>query len=285
MRSTLLHLLAATALLSAGCDKIDRPDNYVPVPDCEGKGYGFRRVLIEDLTGFLCIACPQAAEIATEIQEFYCKDVIVASVHVTSTFAEPLNPPPGQYSTDFRTPAGDAYEAQFPPGNLPIGMVSRKVFSGALPLVQRGNWAASVAAIIGTPAQFEVVIDTVIHNTTAQTYDFTVDIPVLQDVSGDHKLVVYLTEDSVIDWQKDSRFTPADIFPYTHRHVLRTTAGDPFGETVITGSANAGTTVSRSFSLALPANVIDPDHCALVAYIYRADSYEIMQVTEEHLTH
>ena len=281
---TFPSILLVLALISAGCDKLDQPDNYIPVPDCEGNGYGFRRVLIEDMTGFTCIACPQAAEIARDLQNFYCVDVIVTSLHVTSTFAEPLNPPPGPFSTDFRTPAGNAYEAQFPPANLPIGMLNRKIFSGTLPLVQRGDWASAVASMIGAPAQFEVTIDTIIFNSVAQTYDFTIEIPVLQNVTGDHKLAVYLTEDSVVDWQKDSRFTPPDIFPYYHRHVLRSTLGDPFGEQVIVGSGSAGETISRNFNLILPANVISADHCSVVAYIYRSDNYEIMQVSERHLT-
>ncbi len=281
MRNSLLITLIAGALLT-GCDKIDQPDNFVPTQECEGNGYGFRRVLIEDMTGFLCIACPQAAEIAVDLQDFHCTDVIVASLHITSTFAEPIAAPPAPYSTEFRTPAGNAFEAQFPPGNLPIGMVNRKVFNGVR-MLQRGNWGTSVQQIIGTPAQFEVVIDTVIYNASAQTYDITIQVPVLQNVTGDHKLAIYLTEDSVIDWQKDSRFTPADRFPYTHRHVLRTTVGDPFGEQVVTGSASAGQTIARSYSLALPSNVLSAEHCSLVAYIYRSDDYEIMQVTERHL--
>ncbi|MBL0045322.1 MAG: Omp28-related outer membrane protein [Flavobacteriales bacterium] len=278
------HFLPLTlALIVVGCDKLEQPDNYVPVPDCEGNGYGFRRVLIEDMTGFRCIACPQAAEIARDLQDFYCEDVIVTSLHVTSTFAEPINAPPGPFSTDFRTPAGDAFEAQFPPGSLPIGMINRKIFNGTQPMVQRGDWAASVASMIGAPAQFEVTIDTIILNSVSQAYDFTIKIPVLQNVTGDHKLAIYLTEDSVVDWQKDSRFTPSDIFPYYHRHVLRTTLGDPFGEQVISGSESAGQTISRNFSLILPANVVSAEHCSVVAYIYRSDNYEIMQVSERHL--
>ncbi len=282
MRNKLLLVFLSVFLFPA-CDKIDQPDNFVPTPVCEGNGYGFRRVLIEDMTGFLCIACPQAAEVARDLQNFYCKDVIVASLHVTSTFAEPIATPPDPFSTDFRTAAGNAFEAQFAPGNLPIGMVNRKLFGGVR-LLQRGNWAASTAQIIGTPAEFEVVIDTVLFNTSSQTYEVTVQIPVLQTVIGDHKLAIYLTEDSVIDWQKDSRFTPPDIYPYAHRHVLRTTVGDPFGEQVIIGGAAAGQTITRNYSLALPANVISAQHCSLVAYIYRSDDYEVMQVSERHLT-
>lgn len=282
MRNSLLTAILAGFLIT-GCDKIDEPDNFIPAQQCEGNGYGYRRVLIEDMTGFLCIACPQAAEIAQDLQAFHCNDVIVASLHITSTFAEPIATPPDPFSTDFRTPAGNAFEAQFPPGNLPIGMISRKVFNGVR-MIQRGNWGASVGQIIGTPAQFEVLIDTVIFNSSAQTYDFTIQIPVLQNITGDHKLAVYLTEDSVIDWQKDSRYTPPDRYPYTHRHVLRTTVGDPFGEQVIAGGASAGQTITRSYSLALPANVNSAEHCSLVAYIYRSDDYEIMQVSERHLT-
>ncbi|MBL0045851.1 MAG: Omp28-related outer membrane protein [Flavobacteriales bacterium] len=87
----------------------------------------------------------------------------------------------------------------------------------------------------------------------------------------------------MVDWQKDSRFTPSDIFPYYHRHVLRTTLGDPFGEQGSQVLNPYGQTISRNFSLILPANVVSAEHCSVVAYIYRSDNYEIMQVSERHL--
>jgi hypothetical protein len=276
--------LSVLGVFLIGCDKIETPDNPKPGPcDGGGNGYGFRRVLIEDMTGFRCSSCPQAAEIARDLQNLYCGDVIVASLHVTSTFAEPIAASPEPFSTDFRTPAGDAYEMQFPPANLPIGMVSRRAFNGE-PLQQRGAWPQRVGEIIGQPAEFELTVDTPTYNQVTQIYTVDVAVPVLQNVSGEYKLVVYLTEDSVADWQIDSRLpSPSEVFPYYHRHVLRGTIGDPWGEQIIASSASSGQTIDRSLNFTLPANIIDDHHVGLIAYVYRASDYEIMQVSEREL--
>lgn len=286
MRHHFIGVLAI-ALLATGCDVIDEPDNPVPsVGPCTGNGSGARRVLLEDLTGFRCSTCPPAAEKAREIQSFYCKDVIVVAMHVTSTFAAPLNPAPGPFSTDFRTPSGNETitTAGFQPPNLPIGMVNRKV-DGTLGtrLLQHGAWATATAAVIGEPAQFEVLIDTIVHNSVSNTYDFRVRVPVLQDVSGGYNLTVLLTEDHVADWQKDARYDPSDLFPYDHRHVLRDNVNGTWGESIIASSAAVGDTIPTQYSYGLPANVIDPAHCAVVAYVYRTDSYEVMQVSQREL--
>jgi hypothetical protein len=284
MRTSSFLLLGAL-FLSAGCDVLDEPDNPKPSDGpCAGNGSGARRVLIEDLTGFRCNNCPEAAEVAHGLQNFYCKDVIVVGMHVTETFAAPLNPPPGQYSTDFRTPAGDEYVTtpQIQPPSLPRGLVSRRVYNNSR-VLQRDAWASATAAIIGQPAQFEVLIDTVIHNTVTNTYDFQVRVPVLQDVSGDHNLTVYLTEDHVADWQMDYRMSPPDVFPYDHRHVLRDNVNGTWGQPVVSGSAAAGETMTVEFSYTMADNVLVPENCSFVAYVYRTDSYEVMQVSERKI--
>jgi hypothetical protein len=67
--------------------------------------------------------------------------------------------------------------------------------------------------------------------------------------------------------------------------VLRGTLGDPFGEQIIAASASAGQTIDRSFNFTLPANVVDPAHVGLIAYVFRASDFEILQVSEQELTH
>ncbi|MFT3884222.1 MAG: Omp28-related outer membrane protein [Flavobacteriales bacterium] len=281
-RYFILMLLVPLLLGAAGCDVINEPDNPVPGSGpCAGNGSGARRVLIEDLTGFRCPNCPQAAEEARKIQSLYCKDVVIVSLHVTSTFAAPTVAP---YTTDFRTPAGNAYMTVpgLTPTGLPSGLISRRVFGNSRTL-GRTSWGSATAAIIGEPAGFEVLIDTIIHNRITGAYDFRVRIPVLQPISGDHNLTIYLTEDHVMDAQMDNRYNPPDIFPFDHRHVLRDNVNGTWGDPVVTGSAAVGDTIKRTFSYPLPANVLNPANCALVAFVYRTDNYEVMQVSERKL--
>lgn len=282
----ILSSLLLSVLLVSGCDVVNEPDNPRPgTGPCTGNGSGARRVLLEDLTGFRCNNCPEAAEMAALIQSHYCKDVIIVGMHVTSVFAAPINPPPGQYSTDFRTPAGDTYVTTpgLAPPSLPRGLVSRRLYNNSR-VLQRDSWSSATAEIIGEPAQFEVLIDTITHNPVTNTYNFQVRVPVLADVTGDHNLTIYLLEDHVFDWQIDHRATPPDVYPYEHRHVLRDNVNTTWGQPVVSGSANTGTVITNSFSYSMPANVIDPQNCSFVAYVYRTDNYEVMQVSERKIT-
>ena len=285
MRSAPLLFVLSLVVPFAGCDKIEAPDNPKPGPcDGGGNGYGFRRVLIEDMTGFTCPNCPQAAEIARDLQNLYCGDVVVIAEHVNAAFAEPTSNVPGDpFSTDFRTEAGNTYESQFGIASLPSGLINRTSINGVYPL-SRGQWAQHVSDLIGAPSEFEVVIDTAAFNGGTSTYDFSVHVPVLQSVNGEYDLTVLLIEDSVIEGQVDSRFDPPALYPYTHRHVLRTAVTAPLGDQLIAFSANAGQTITPpSFHLTLPPNVLEPAHCTLVAFVSRAGDYEILQVSELHL--
>src|SRR5204862_7030097 len=94
-----------------------------------------RKILIEDYTGFKCGNCPAGASILyNQLKPIYGNDLITIAVHASpsNTFTEPSPPaslppnaPAGSYSTDFRTPAGEAWLAFFNVSANRNGMVSR----------------------------------------------------------------------------------------------------------------------------------------------------------------
>jgi hypothetical protein len=111
----------------------------------------------------------------------------------------------------------------------------------------------------------------------------TVQVVPVNALTGDHNLTIYLLEDSVVDAQVDNRVSPPDVLDYMHRHVLRGNVNGTWGETVVTGSAAAGDTVTVTHSYVLPANVLVPAKCSLVAYVYRSDNYEVLQAEERKI--
>jgi hypothetical protein len=286
MRNTFL-LPALLAIAFASCDVIDDPENPIPgeVNDCTGvgNGAGFRRVLIEDLTGFRCPNCPQAAEAAALLKGVYCEDLIVVAVHCTPTFASPTTTPPDPFSTDLRTVAGEAYVAAFSPPGLPNGLVSRRAYSGSQ-VVGFGDWSSAVADILGQPAQFEIEFEQVNYNVGTQTLDLDVRIDALRDTVGEHNLVVYLLESGIVEGQEDNRVDGGVVYPYTHDHVLRDNINGTWGTQAFIGNIVTGQDTLLTFSnYVLPANVLDANNCSLVAYIYRVDNDEVMQVSERKL--
>ena len=278
-------LLFAATLLLASCDKVDDPlgDNEGPVNPGTTVP---RRVLLEDCTGHTCNNCPQAAEIAEDLKTIYGDKLIVVAVHMVDGFAAPQPPlGDGTLDTDFRTEAGTAYEQTFSVLSLPKGFVSRAPYENAIGL-SRTKWSSAVAAIINQEADFDLWFDTLSFNAGTNTLTTTVKAVCTKAISGDHKLTIYLTEDNVIDDQIDLEAEPPLDTNYVHRHVLRDNVNGTWGEPILTGSANAGDTLSLSYTYTLSANVLEPYNCSLVAYVHPTtgtDTRVVKQVAEAKL--
>lgn len=274
-------ILFALGLLSLNaCDIVDDPvqpatDNGGPV--VEGIP---RRVLLEDLTGFRCNNCPRAARVAQDLVNTYGEELVVVGVHMMNGFANPLPPiGDGTFDTDFRTPAGNVYESTFQVLGLPQGMFNRTPYNSAL-LLSDGAWPEAMAVMAGQEADLDIQFASFNYDSGTNTVSGEIRVPVVNTIEEDHDLVIYLTEDHVIDWQIDAEATPSNVPDYEHRHVLRAALNGTWGEAIIAGGAAAGDTLTTAFSYTLPANVLVPDNCALVAYVADHANYEVKQVTE-----
>jgi hypothetical protein len=281
IRSVLPFLPILLLASFTSCDYVSDP---IP-PDGGGPDPGegvLRRVLLEDFTGHRCNNCPAAAQTAFQLQAIYGEEnLVVVGVHSTSAFAAPADPPNsnGSYSTDFRTPAGNDYTTTFGVSFLPAGMVSRKPFNNSTTLSQSA-WGSAVDAIIGEPASMDIWFEDFDYNAGTNTVTTNVKVAIVDDVVGDHNLIVYLTEDHVIDWQLNSQANPPDVPDYEHRHVLRDNLNGTWGGALIVSSASVGDTLTVPVSKVLAATVLDAGNCALVAYAYNTGTNEVMQVRE-----
>jgi hypothetical protein len=99
-------------------------------------------------------------------------------------------------------------------------------------------------------------------------------------VTGDHNLVVYLTEDRVVDWQLDAEAPTPDVPDYEHPHMLRTNLNGTWGVPVVTGSVEAGDTVSLAYEDFALNPSWNTAKCALVAWVYNTATDEVMQAEE-----
>lgn len=283
-------ILASIALSFGACDKIEQPLDDGASLACDPAIVVPRKILIEDLTGHLCVNCPAAAKTAEEIADFYDLNAVVVAIHVTPTFARPLTTmaewqaqgvPNGSFTTDFRTEAGDALLAAYPVSGLPAGLISRFDFNGSA-VLGAGTWFAAASQIVCKEADALVVIDNVSLNSTNGNYSADVSVQARTALNGDHRLTVYLTEDHILDWQLDSDQSPSYVPDYDHRHVLRDKI-DGGGSNSVLGellfsSASSGdifpTTVSGTISSDWNAS-----NCALVAFI-SSPSGEVLQAEE-----
>jgi len=254
--------------------------NYNPlalIEDCHCRYDSVRTVLMEDYTGFRCSNCPQAAEELKRLQCIYGTRVIPLAVHVSETFASPQNNPDGSFSTDFRTNIGNAYDSEF--GNslfLPNGLVNRKEYSGLFPQLYNA-WEGHVANVLALPPEALVGLE-VVYNEASREVTASIKVSALIDMNAaPYRLVVLLSEDSVVDWQSDNRMNPPKISDYVHMHTLRDGFTNAWGDAVNGGSPmSAGFSETVSKSLVIDMEYVD-HNCNVVAFIFRDDTKEVIQ--------
>lgn len=278
MRLFQLSLLLSLSLALFACDKVDEPFSN-PEGGIGNVSPDAQKVLLEDLTGFLCNNCPQANSTATNLSEIYGDQLIVVSVHGSNFFSTPYGPGAPYYTTDFRTDAAVTYhEDLFGGPGLPNGSVNRLVVDDSR-IVGHTQWGERVAALLQETAPANIVVNVDSYDPDTRIVSFEVEMVVTQEMDpGEYFMTIYLTEDSIYDWQKDGS---EDIENYLHRHVLRDNVNGTWGQSVFpNGEPNQQNTLSFEYT-------IDPawiDHnCELVAYIYHGDTREVVQVDKAHV--
>jgi len=118
-----------------------------------------------------------------------------------------------------------------------------------------------------------------------------VGIQALEDLTSSYRLLVLLTEDSVISQQKDSRATqlPKKIIQdYAHRHVLRDQINEVasvYGDLIIDlGSGLVSNEwIDWTTDYTIASNVVTPTKCYVVAILIDAQTSEVVQVEEVHV--
>lgn len=310
------YLIAFTFVSGAflSCDKVDPPyttltsSNNNPgnpndtsntdTTDTSGSDSTFRKILIEDYTGFRCGNCPAAAiTLYNSLVPLYGNELISMGVHssLTHTYTNttppasyPSGAPVGSFGTDFRTNAGEAWRSYFSVDANPNGMVSRLGYPSSSHVKLPGAWGAAAQSIYHQLAKFKIVI-TNQYDSASGGLNCSVKVKVLEAVSGTYNLTVVLTEDNVVDWQVWYSHTPQNVPDYVHRHVLRGGISNPFGDQVFTGSAAVNDSVTNPYSINLlnltafngSPITLNIDQCHVVAFVYDATTKEIWQAEEK----
>jgi hypothetical protein len=285
-------LLIVVAFSFSTCDKIEAPyREEVVAPDFCATGIDdsipSRKVLVEDYTGHLCGNCPYAGIYLNDsLKSIYNHCLVVISVHAgffagvcPGAFACLPSAPPGSFTTDFNTTPGSAWNTFFGISGNPKGMINRIDYPTGGHSKGYTAWGAAVATELEKPATAKIKI-TNVFNASTNSVSVEVQSDFVADLTGDYKLQVVITEDSLIDWQV--WYPPAiEEFDstYIHHHVLRDALNSTWGEDIATGSVTAGTSVTKNYSYTINSSWKN-EHCAIVAFIYNAATYEIIQVEE-----
>ena len=131
-------------------------------------------------------------------------------------------------------------------------------------------------------------------------FDIVVNSEAVSSLSGNYKLVVCITENNIVNWQKDGDI---DDPSYIHKHVLRSFLTPTWGDILGVEEINIGDNFSNGYSCVI--SDLENDNIAhsqntlslgtgnagnwninnlyVLAYIYDISNYEIIQVEEKSL--
>ncbi len=267
------------ASLFIACDKVEGPyrETNTSTPDDTTSGgvVKVRKVLVEDYTGHLCGNCPAAAQALDSIVHNNEGKVIPLAVHA-GYFARVLS---GNYSYDFRTPESvdlDNFFGISTAGN-PNGMVNRSGFASQTHIIAYTVWKDSVQSKLSRPAEASFELS-VAYNSTTRAITCTTKVEFLKDISEPLKLCVYLTEDSIVQYQTDYAQPSGqqDVSGYVHMHALRTSLNSVWGEAVTTGPVVKDQTFTKNHTYTIPANYVD-HNCNIVVFVYNTVTNEVIQ--------
>lgn len=267
------------SILFSGCDEISnyKQNNTVKPPD-----KAIRKILIEEYTGFKCGNCPSAAELAHSLIEKYPGRIVLMELHAGG-FAKPSTAHP----YDFRTYIGNALDTLFGVSSIgnPNGIINRNYFDGEI-VQNPPKWEADVLSFLDSVPNMTLNI-MAFYNQTTKDIDINVDINYISKGDSTNFLSVYVTEDSIIQYQTDYRLDPPDIPNYVHNNVLRDAVNGIWGDQLSTTSIPAGTIIKRQFHYKIPeGKVWKAENIKFVAFVHNFKTvngkqlYEVLQVEE-----
>ena len=90
------------------------------------------------------------------------------------------------------------------------------------------------------------------------------------DLTGKYNLAVYVTEDNLVS---DQTTTTNPIVGAVHNHVFRGAAGHhAFGTTIISTQATKGMQIDGSYTIPLPADVVNKSNLHVVVVLFQVDA-------------
>ena len=269
------------AVVVSSCDKVKQPYIKGSTGTVDTSEKKVRKILLEEFTGHTCTNCPPAAVTIHTLQDQHPGRIIAIAIH-SGGFAFPSAP---TYTANFQSTTGDNYATTFNIDHNPVGLINRKGYPNSI-MKEVGQWSGIIEdSLLPLPPDADLKI-TNTYNSSTRILNGSVTCKFLTSMNGTYKIVLLITEDSIVNAQK----FPGNIdsLNYVHRHVLRgAISSTDFGDVLKTGLIAAGDSGIKTFNYTLPPSfnntIPDESHCYVVAYIYDAVTYEIIQAEEKKI--
>lgn len=222
------------------CVEVDNP-----IPTFQPNGE--RKVLLEEISGANCAPCADAAREIANLQALYGENLVVVTMH--TFLPTPQARPVADATYDFRTIEGtEILDFIGVPIGIPTGSVNRELFENETDLLLGKNqWPGFIAEEINRPPEVGLNIETSLE-TINRVVNIDVTIVPNQDLDGDLRLTVVLTEDNITDKQLSSSGVIDD---FKHSHIMRSVV-TPFDGMSLGNSLVSGKALTESFRVSIP---------------------------------
>jgi hypothetical protein len=241
-----------------------------------------RVVLVEELTGASCPNCPAGSERLASMLQKFPNNLVVVGIH-GGFLSQPLSI--SKY--DLRSDAG-VFLDQFLQTYIgkPSAYFNRikyeewgEIWGNPVP----GQWEGYLEDELERPQVLEISIAKS-YNPDTRVLDITVGAVALEDLEGEFKLTIMLTESEIVDAQDD---LVEIIEDYVHNHVLRDIITNFDGD-VFAGKLEKDKAVTKKYTYTVPSDengLWNDDHIEIVAFVANTEgeSEEVLQVTQAHL--
>lgn len=295
MKNT-ISIISLFALGLTSCDYVEQPipNTGQVAAACDTITFVYdtpslqKNVLLEEFSGHKCPNCPAATAEVENLVNTHGSRIVPVTIHpdpannsLDNLVAE--SPPgTGEYETIWYFPeSGDILSQFTDPGYLPVGLVDRTYNSSfAWYYWDYTDWNNEVTARLSAPLDISLTTDAILLSdgtVCGSTISEFID-----DVStvGDIRMIHYLVEDSIPDWQQDGA---TNIPNFMHRHVLRGVSENNINGVVI--GPNGGLTgqidtIGYSFE---NYTVVDDHHLSVISFVIDTDSKEVLQSVYKHV--
>lgn len=265
MRKIIIPVLAVVFGLWS-CDEIPEGEylKNVEVGGFQGSGH---KVLLEEFTGVKCNNCPAANAKAKELQTIYGKEnLILLGIHAGN-----LATTDAKHPKAFNTPEGTELFNFFQLFGVPVGFINRIDHPNGGIIKGEGSWASLVAQELERLPVAEIEIQEDAYNSSSLKLDVSGRVEVTGTISATNvNLCLYLAENGIISPQTMGDKSVNDN--YKHDHVFRGSFSGTYGTPIDLSSGNA----TFDESITLPNDAVK-ENCEVIAFIYDADTYEILQ--------
>ncbi len=275
----LLLMLFMISLFS--CDEIEPPyTEKVPV-DTTDKGDTVRKILLEDYTGFKCVHCPTAQDLAKGLDTVYRGRLVLMAVHA-GFFADTDK----VHTYNFKTSEGNELDVFF--GNSkqgnPNGLINRVGYPNST-VLKSGKWESTIQGLLNTKARLSIKLKAN-YDKNLNSISVEADLKYNTPSTPNDYLCVYILEDSIVQYQADIRYTPPDRWDYVHNHVLRGSVTGTWGEQLSASAITAGQTFKKTYNYTIPSGKTwRTNKLKIIAFVHDfQNTYEIWQVEEADVT-